>query len=257
MTTLSDAGEGLRSILAAIADAVLIVDPEGVIRFANPAAEALLGRGALIGTDFGFPIAGAERAELDLVVPGRHPAVVEMRVVPMRWAAEDAYCASLRDVTEQRRAEAQRIELAREQLARHQAEAALAARDQFLSVAAHELKTPVTRLRLAAQLAARQVAVQQHQLDVATLQRRLDHLETETASLARLVSRLFDEAPTWMETSAGAAHAVLPAQADGAPSAIATHDGIVTDGATIDGAMTDGATPSGGDARPVRESATS
>lgn len=232
-------GEGLRAILAAIADAVLIVDPRGTIRYANPAAETLLGRGALVGTDFGFPIAGAERTELDLVAPGREPAVVEMRVVPMTWSARPAYCASLRDVTEQRKAESQRLQLAREQLARQQAEAALAARDQFLSVAAHELKTPVTRLRLAAQLAARQVATQT-ELDVETLKRRLDHLEHETGSLALLVSRLFDEAPSWLENSAGRGPAT-----DGAASAASA--------ATPDGE----ASPSAGVPQPARESAAS
>ncbi|HEU5314521.1 MAG TPA: histidine kinase dimerization/phospho-acceptor domain-containing protein, partial [Chloroflexota bacterium] len=212
------------------------VDPHGTIRYANPAAEMLLGRGALIGTDFGFPIAGEERTELDLVIPGREPAVVEMRVVPMRWAAEPAYCASLRDVTAQRRAEAQRIQLAREQLARQQAEEALAARDQFLSVAAHELKTPVTRLRLAAQLAARQVAVQQP-LSIEMLQRRLANLESETASLVRLVSRLFDEAPTWMDTSAGVAR--------------------VPDAPAAGTSRVDEASPSASVARPAQESAAS
>jgi PAS domain S-box-containing protein len=55
--------------------------------------------------------------------------------------------AIARDVTERRRAEAEREQLlAREQAALLEAQEALQLRDVFLSVAAHELKTPLTSL---------------------------------------------------------------------------------------------------------------
>jgi PAS domain S-box-containing protein len=56
-----------------------------------------------------------------------------------------------RDSTERRAAEQRERELAVEQQARLAAEEALRARDHFLSIASHELKTPVASLQLAAE----------------------------------------------------------------------------------------------------------
>jgi PAS domain S-box-containing protein len=56
-----------------------------------------------------------------------------------------------RDATERRAAEQRERQLAIEQQARLAAEEALRARDHFLSIASHELKTPVASLQLAAE----------------------------------------------------------------------------------------------------------
>jgi signal transduction histidine kinase len=185
--------EGLHAVLASIADGVLIVDVSGTIRFANPAAEHLLGSagGGLTGRDFGFPLVHGERTELDLFRPGKPTIVAEMRVVATEWHGRPAFCASLRDVTERKQAEEQRLMLVEAQAARRQAEEAVRARDEFLSVAAHELKTPITRLRLAVQLAARQLKLRPD-MDPAEIQRRLEQLDGETGKLARLVTQLLD-----------------------------------------------------------------
>ena len=62
----------VRTIVACVADGVLVVDDTGHIRFANPAAGALFGRDVddLIGTEFGFPIGGVKTTEIDLVRRG-------------------------------------------------------------------------------------------------------------------------------------------------------------------------------------------
>jgi signal transduction histidine kinase len=62
-----------------------------------------------------------------------------------------------RDLTERRQAEEERLELVRERSAREAADRAVELRDEFLSVAAHELKTPVTSLRLYAQATLRRL----------------------------------------------------------------------------------------------------
>jgi signal transduction histidine kinase len=69
--------------------------------------------------------------------------------------------------------------------------AAMAARDQFLTAAAHELKTPITSLRVYAQLLQRDVehdqAVSPDRLQVA-----LQAIERQTGQLNQLVNRLLD-----------------------------------------------------------------
>lgn len=181
----------LTAVLAAIADAVVIVDSAGYVQYANPSAIELLGRGALVGQEFGFPVIDGERTEVDLLRPG-HPAVVaEMRAVAMRWNGRRAYCASLRDVTDRKRAEEQRVELAESRAAQRQAEEAVIARDEFLSVAAHELKTPVTSLRLGIQLTSRQLEPGRTP-DLLAIRQRLEGLNAEAGKLTRLVTDLLD-----------------------------------------------------------------
>jgi PAS domain-containing protein len=96
-----------RTLVEKSADSIVIVDQDGVVRFANPAAEALFGRQAneLVGEVLGFPVVAGETTELDIVRKAGGIAVAEMRVVETRWEGENAYLASLRDVTERKRAE--------------------------------------------------------------------------------------------------------------------------------------------------------
>jgi signal transduction histidine kinase/DNA-binding response OmpR family regulator len=97
----------LQNLIIHNADGVLVVDRGGVIRFVNPAAEALFGCTAaeLLGTVFGSPVMAGEITELDIARKHGAPAVAEMRVVEAEWEGEVAFLASLRDITERRQAE--------------------------------------------------------------------------------------------------------------------------------------------------------
>jgi PAS domain S-box-containing protein len=99
--------ERFRSIIEKNADGILVVDREGTVRFANKAAEALLGRSAedLLGAPFGFPIAAGRMTEIDLVRINGETAVAEMHVTPSEWEGEPVYLATLRDITEKKQAE--------------------------------------------------------------------------------------------------------------------------------------------------------
>ncbi|HEX5271776.1 MAG TPA: PAS domain S-box protein, partial [Gemmataceae bacterium] len=94
-----------RNTIEKNADGILITGRDGAIRFANPAAGALLGRdpAALVGEPFGIPVTPGETAELYLLRNGA-PAVAEMRVAEIDWEGGPAYLASLRDVTERKQA---------------------------------------------------------------------------------------------------------------------------------------------------------
>jgi signal transduction histidine kinase len=122
-----------RDIIERNADAIVVVDHDGVIRFANRAAAKLFGKAAedLLERPFGFPMVAGETVELDLLRNGA-PVAVEMRVVESEWEGRVACIASLRDVTERKRAEQAARRLIQEQSARSSAEH-IARRSRFLA----------------------------------------------------------------------------------------------------------------------------
>jgi signal transduction histidine kinase len=71
------------------------------------------------------------------------------------------------------------------------AQAAIAARDEFMSVAAHELRTPITSLRAFAQLLLRRMDKQEI-LDSAQVRRGMQTMIQQVDKLTRLVSQLLD-----------------------------------------------------------------
>jgi PAS domain S-box-containing protein len=80
---------------------------------------------------------------------------------------------------------------ARAQTAIQTAEEAVRARDEFLSVAAHELKTPVTSLRGFAQLSLRALA-HDEELDRQRLASALTIVNEQSSKLSRLVTQLLN-----------------------------------------------------------------
>lgn len=93
-------------VIAANVDGMMVLDGEGVILFANPAAEELFGSesGDLIGVQFGQPVLGGQCFEVEL--PGEGDArVAELRVAEIEWEGQAAFLASLRDMTDRRRQE--------------------------------------------------------------------------------------------------------------------------------------------------------
>jgi signal transduction histidine kinase len=116
-------------------------------------------------------------------------------VMSLRFAEDRPFDTASRDLIEAIAGQcAQALERARlydaERAARAEAEEAVRARDRFLSIAAHELKTPVTALKGTAQLLLRR---QEHgQLDPARLARTLKILNTSASRLAELTADLLD-----------------------------------------------------------------
>jgi signal transduction histidine kinase len=140
--------ERLRSVVERMADGLIVVNGDGIIRFANPAAERLFARSSreLVGTYLGFPAVAGESTEIDLVRPAGDTVTVELRVVDSEWEGEPAHLASLRDVTDRRRAAERAAQLERERAARAKAEAASQAKSEFLAMMSHELRTPLNAI---------------------------------------------------------------------------------------------------------------
>jgi signal transduction histidine kinase len=136
---LAESEARFRDIIERNADAIMVVDHDGVVRFVNAEATHLFGkpREALLGSSFGFPVVAGATTELDLAHNGT-VRVVEMRVVESSWEGESACIASLRDITERKEAEQVERYLIRAQGARDAAERA-ARRFRFLAEASDTL----------------------------------------------------------------------------------------------------------------------
>jgi PAS domain S-box-containing protein len=77
-----------------------------------------------------------------------------------------------------------------EQVARSQAEAAVRAQDEFLSIAAHELRTPVAAIKATAQVAER--AIERGQFDAERTARHLQSIARSSDRLGALIEDLLD-----------------------------------------------------------------
>ena len=158
-------GDVFELLVGSVVDyAIFMLDPSGIVTTWNLGAERLKGyrAGEIIGRHFStfYPPedieAGKPDRELELAAAHGTLEDESWRIrsdgsrfwanVILTAVRDDAgqlrgFAKVTRDLTEQRRAEEERLKLAR-------AEAALRLRDEFLSIASHELRTPLNALLL-------------------------------------------------------------------------------------------------------------
>jgi len=93
--------------LVNFADALIVLDKDGIIRFMNPAAETLLHAKSsyLKGQGFPFELSRDRKKELKIASQEGMEIIVEMSVVDTEWEGQVALLVSLRDVSERKQAE--------------------------------------------------------------------------------------------------------------------------------------------------------
>lgn len=204
-TQLANQQRWLESLLDLSPVPLVLVEPQsGEVTFANRAADALAGGtfprrspGQLTaehiamtlpdGTPLppdGTPMARAVRGEklegfaVEWALPGgRCSVLASSERLPAMFGHPETIVISYQDVTELRQTQ--------EDLQR-----SLRTRDDFLSVAAHELRTPITSLRLYTQTLARGADRGTLTLDAVAVRAR--NADRQVARLARLVESLLD-----------------------------------------------------------------
>lgn len=91
-----------RQLLETNVDAVVVVDADRIVQYANPAANALFASETqqLQDTTLPFHIAPGDRKEIELIRSNGEQVVAEMRVVKTDWDGKACFLAVLRDITD-------------------------------------------------------------------------------------------------------------------------------------------------------------
>jgi len=181
---LREAEDALRKgILSRLQEGVILFGPDRTLRLYNPAAEALLGRGAALvkGASaeslFREPearrqLAAAQAGDAVEWTLERGHRILRIRGLPFRSGNEGSLLLTLDDVSRQ--------------------EALENTRQRFISNLSHELKTPLTSLRIATDnLQAERTQSGMQDADIALLQRaveRMTLLLDDISELSRIES---------------------------------------------------------------------
>jgi PAS domain S-box-containing protein len=104
---LKESETRLHTIISSISDGILIVDRNGIVQFANPAASKIFGRARkeLLDHDLGWPMVVGNTAELGIILPGGQLSFGEMTVAQTEWEGESVYVVCVRDIRQRRQAE--------------------------------------------------------------------------------------------------------------------------------------------------------
>ena len=210
------AADGLSSLLIAIVnssdDAIISKTLDGIITSWNPAAEAMFGYTAaeVVGQSIRIIIPSDRQEEEDFVLgkircgervdhfetirQTKHGELlnISLTVSPVRNSSGTVIGVSkiARDITVRKRMEREREELlARERQIREQLADALASRDEFIAVAAHELRNPLNVFNLSFQILQR-LAGDPSASD--KMQRFILKCQNQLKHMASLIDRLLD-----------------------------------------------------------------
>jgi len=163
-------------------DGIIVIDTGGIVRFINPAALSLFSRqeDELLGQVLGFPVVGEDNTEVDVRTGTGENRVAQMRVVEIEWQGKEGYLVSLRDITQQKQVEEERIHLL------EKAEAANRIKDEFLAIVSHELRTPLNPILGWSKL------LRTRKLNQTKVDQALETIERNASLQAQLIDDLLD-----------------------------------------------------------------
>jgi two-component system sensor kinase FixL len=194
------------TLLESVPDGIVVVDAQGRVAWVNAAAEALFGwsredlrgqavevllparvRGQHVESRRGYAASPRQRPmglgnDLPALRKDGSEFPAEISLSPLRVAEGNWALAAVRDSTERRRVEAKA-------LLYRQAQEEVRARDEFLSVASHELRTPMTALHVQVQMLERVV---ERTGAPSAVKERVESLDRQVRRLAGLVEVLLD-----------------------------------------------------------------
>jgi two-component system sensor kinase FixL len=196
------------SMLESVPDAMVIADRDGRILFVNQVAERLFGYAPaeLVGKPVEVLLPSRFRQMHQVYRGGYHAAPrarpmglglelfglkksgeefhAEISLAPLRNGDEIYAVSAIRDVSERKKIE-------RTAALYRKAQDEVRERDEFLSIASHELRTPITALQLQLQMIQRSADRKREEWP-AWMAAKVDALERQTRRIAVLVNELLD-----------------------------------------------------------------
>lgn len=99
--------EDVELIVNQSVDGIVVTDADGMVVYANPAAEDLFGRSreSFTGVHFGVPVMPGESTEITVYRKSLGHRVVELRSTGLNWRGSRGMLISLRDITERKKME--------------------------------------------------------------------------------------------------------------------------------------------------------
>lgn len=113
---LRESEERLQTIINNNIDGSIVVDRDGKVRFVNPAAASIFGRqrADFLNTTLWLSTLNQGVTEIEIKRKNGEIITAEMRQVELLWEGEKAHLLSLRDITERKQAELEKLEMLKE-----------------------------------------------------------------------------------------------------------------------------------------------
>ena len=102
---LEESRDNFNSIVEKSSDGIAILDPQGIIIYANRATARFFGRTPepLTGERLSISLVPGQTSEIDIVRPSGEPGTAEIHLGRTQWNGKAAYIAMFRDITDRKR----------------------------------------------------------------------------------------------------------------------------------------------------------